>query len=448
MSEKNFCIFKHVTTKQDDLNFISCYLPKGDFKNIVIKPNWVYHQTTAKYPINALITDVRLIDMTIQACLSEYPNCDKISIVDVPLQSCDFEVLKIQSNLNEVIKKYTAQSRIKFMDLRREIWKYDAGFLKRRQYKNIGDPLGYHEIVLNDESLLKEINNNVKNFRVSDYDTSIIQQMHTNKNHKYIISKTILDSDLVISLPKLKTHQKTGTTCALKNMVGIVGDKACLVHHQKGKKKSGGDEFSDHTSSLIILQTRLREILQKKHPSIYRFLSYLWSAIKISANIKTEPTLEELVSKKSVYIGAGSWYGNDSIWRMVYDLNLILLYGSLAKSTLSTKRQREYICIVDGVVCGQGNGPLQSIPVKLDIIGLSNNPFLMDISCAKLMGFDYTKIPILNNHHRFGEGKWGNFIPEDQTIMFDNITFKGIHALPVLHNFIPAPGWRNHIELC
>jgi hypothetical protein len=53
----------------------------------------------------------------------------------------------------------------------------------------------------------------------------------------------VLSADLVVNLPKLKTHKKTGVTLALKNLVGINGDKNWLPHHSQGSVEKGGDEY-------------------------------------------------------------------------------------------------------------------------------------------------------------------------------------------------------------
>ena len=56
-----------------------------------------------------------------------------------------------------------------------------------------------------------------------------------------VVDQAIIDADLVINVPKLKTHKKAGVTGALKNLVGINGNKEFLPHHRKGGAASGGD---------------------------------------------------------------------------------------------------------------------------------------------------------------------------------------------------------------
>ena len=50
--------------------------------------------------------------------------------------------------------------------------------------------------------------------------------------------------DLVVNLPKLKTHKKACVTGALKNLVGINGNKDYLPHHRLGGSRTGGDCYA------------------------------------------------------------------------------------------------------------------------------------------------------------------------------------------------------------
>jgi uncharacterized protein (DUF362 family) len=58
------------------------------------------------------------------------------------------------------------------------------------------------------------------------------------------ISSVALDADVIINLPKLKTHQQLVATFAVKNMFGTVaGKKKALWHFSKGKKEHRFCEF-------------------------------------------------------------------------------------------------------------------------------------------------------------------------------------------------------------
>jgi hypothetical protein len=436
---------------QEDTNLsdlIINNLPEGKFNRVFIKPNWVKHQENDIFPINSLVTDTDLIDLTIQACLKKYINLEKICIGDVPLQICDWELLVNQTKVNNLIRKYKNYNKpeILFLDLRRERYKLINGFLEFDGSHN-GDQEGYSEIILDEASMLEEISSNSANFRVSDYDPKETISMHKQSYHRYLIAKTILKSDLIINMPKMKTHQKSGITGALKNLVGINGSKAYLVHHQKGLPSQGGDEFPDNISRILLLQSKIRETLQKRSKVIFKILKFNWEILKKIFGIKTVGTKENL-NKKSFYIGSGSWYGNDSIWRMVYDLNMIILFGNKDGGKLKKDKQREYFCILDGITSGEGNGPLQPLPVYSNVIAFSQNPFLVDFAIAKMMGFDYKKIPLLNNYKRFSYKEWTKFTPENFNFEINTKLYaNGINSIPIIKFFLPPPGWKDHIEL-
>jgi uncharacterized protein (DUF362 family) len=63
------------------------------------------------------------------------------------------------------------------------------------------------------------------------------------KNIKVGISSIALDADVIINMPKFKTHQQLVTTFAVKNMFGCVsGKRKALWHFAKGKN---ADEFCE-----------------------------------------------------------------------------------------------------------------------------------------------------------------------------------------------------------
>ncbi len=57
--------------------------------------------------------------------------------------------------------------------------------------------------------------------------------------HELEIARDILDADVIINLPKLKTHQMMGFTCAVKNLFGaVVGMRKPRLHLQAGTDKA------------------------------------------------------------------------------------------------------------------------------------------------------------------------------------------------------------------
>src|SRR5690606_12091736 len=93
-------------------------------------------------------------------------------------------------------------------------------------------------------------------------------------------------------------------------------------------------------------------------------------------------------------IRSGNWHGNDTTWRMCLDLNRILLYAD-ADGRWHETPARRFFSLVDGVIAGEGNGPLDPTPKPVGVIVAGFNPVAVDMTCARLMGFDYRKIPLL-----------------------------------------------------
>ena len=90
------------------------------------------------------------------------------------------------------------------------------------------------------DSLLEPITDARDSFRVTCYDPRLLAKTHAPGRHRYLVARDIIDADVVINLPKLKTHKKAGITCALKNLIGINGNKEYLPHHRIGGSTSGG----------------------------------------------------------------------------------------------------------------------------------------------------------------------------------------------------------------
>ncbi len=446
MDAQPFCDIALEASRQDLVKLVRSYLPDGDFRRILIKPNWVRHEREPDFPIAAMVTSSRLVDAVIEACLSAYPRAQRILVGDAPLQDCNWDLLCRQAGIDRLMGKYRDGSgaRVQIADLRRERFQDDGGFLRPLEPANAGDPAGYREIALDGESLLDAFGDSDRLFRVTNYSSRQTMSSHRSGFHRYLIAGSALECDLFINLPKMKTHQKAGITGALKNVVGINGEKAYLAHYRRGDPSRGGDEFSRDTSRAVVMQCRVREMLQKRSKFLFRLGSLGWQVARTLRGIEVKGTAENL--SKRFYMAGGSWFGNDTIWRMVYDLNKILLYTSPDGAALRDTAQRAYLAILDGMMAGEGDGPLQPLAVPTDLVACSNDPFLLDMVMASLMGFDYRKIPVLKNMPLFSGSPWGRFDPEEIEVRMDGRPLRGISSLPTLHQFRPAPGWAGHIE--
>jgi uncharacterized protein (DUF362 family) len=426
-------------------DWVAQALPAGDFRQIVIKPNWVYHEVSPDFPIRALVTSSAVIEAAIEACLARYSRVERIAVGDVPLQSCDFDLLAAQAGVDKLVRQYARYQTpaITFQDWRRERFALRRGFLVPSPGGTFGDPRGYREVAVDGLSFLEPVSHRRAGFGISDFPGERLRSRHGTGRHRYLIAGSVLEADLVVNLPKMKTHQKAGITGALKNLVGCNGEKAYLVHYVKGRPQEGGDEFPPDVSWAVRAQARTREALQGRSRLIFELLRPGWLVMKRLWGIRTHATRENLGG--AFYQAAGGWHGNDTIWRMVYDLNRLVRHAPDRGGALAETPQRAYVSILDGLVAGEGNGPLQPLPVEAGVMVASQNPFLVDFAMSRLMGFDWRKIPLLHHHREFG-GEWGGIDPDNVEILTNGGPLRGLGQLQPVRTFLPPPGWRGRLE--
>jgi len=71
------------------------------------------------------------------------------------------------------------------------------------------------------------------------FETSVTINPTGGTFHQFEVAQEILDADVIINLPKLKTHQMMGLTCGVKNMFGaVVGLRKPRLHLQAGTDKA------------------------------------------------------------------------------------------------------------------------------------------------------------------------------------------------------------------
>lgn len=250
-----------------------------------------------------------------------------------------------------------------------------------------------------------------------------------------------MSSDVFINLPKLKTHKKAGITASLKNLVGINTYKNWLPHHTEGTPDEGGDQFPLRTVKAAAegrAIERVRHIL-----TAHRELGPWVAPLKSLGRLVFGDTRQ--------VIRNGSWYGNDTIWRMILDLNKILLYanpdGTLRPDVPANRKA--YITIVDAITAGEGNGPEAPDPKQSGLLIFGTNPVSVDAVCAHVMGFDCIKIPSIKNAFGVGQYPLCDFACHDITVASDSLNLyeklKTVE-IPDCGSFRPHFGWKDHIE--
>jgi uncharacterized protein (DUF362 family) len=437
----------------DQWNPLRGYITNG--QTVIIKPNFVCHENGNLLGKNVLTTHASILRPVIDYLIllqKQDQITFKIIIADVPIQGADFEQILIQTGLKDLLEFYQQNEidRIEVLDLRHKIAIVDkSGFFKTNSAT--GDPLGYSKVHLG-KSFLDEIASDFKKFGSPGYGArETYSQIELTGIHYYHIPNSILNADLFINIPKLKTHKKAGITIALKNLIGINGEKAWIPHFRRGAEKNGGDEFDNNQIFLKKITTKSSLYLQGRSKLIWKFgkiINAMFVKPFFRKDLKRKSKITEN-QPKALFLIDGNWYGNDTVWRPILDLNYLLFFvDKTGKESFSQKRK--YICLTDGIIAGEGDGPLSPDPKNAGIIALSGNPVLNDVCFSKIMGFDWGKIPQLKHavdldQYFFFSGSTKKIIIGESSSN-DGFCEIDFDDLPNLY-FTPAPGWIGHVEL-
>jgi len=428
-------------------NKLSCWeniflanIKPGDV--VVIKPNWI--SESHKYipgEWEQVITHPLIVGAVLKAVLKILNGKGRVIITDGPQTSSSWQKIMEIMNPSLWIKMgKEAGIQVSVMDLRDDEWITKGDIIVERRGLP-GDPLGSTICNLgpNSEFLEKKINK--LGFFGADYNKKETNDAHANGNHFYKVSKSVLEADVFINLPKLKTHKKAGITCSLKNLVGINTYKNWLPHHTGGTPSGGGDQFPDKG---------LRSVAEGSVTKIfYDFLSKNPDVAKFFIPVKKIGKM--IFGDTKTTVRSGSWFGNDTLWRTVLDLNKILFYanadGSLREGAPGNKKR--YISIVDAVCSGEGNGPDAPDKKNTGILVMGTDPCSVDSVCVKLMGFDWEKIPTVKNSFTIKKYPISAICHDDIKIesSFEKFNKKINELNPYdIFEFKPSVGWIGNIE--
>ena len=412
---------------------IDHFIELNNVERVFIKPNMVINPWKGEEDSwIATVTNSSIIEAVLICLRKKAKNPLKIIIGDAPMAR---EVTLKLLGIEKIIEKYNSEDfSISLIDIRDWYWKYIGEVcVSRKQLK--GDPNGVKLVNLYSDSCFVSKEN--KEYEAFD-DAHPVSEFHNEKDNIFSISASVLDCDLFINLPKMKTHRIAGMTCAMKNLVGINSNKNCVPHNTVGTDAQGGDACKqDDPRSKDEMKGfggLVRRIYRKKNPVLNYFL------------LPAKLVYDKLHEGKQT-ISYGMWYGNDTIWRSIIDLNRIILYAD-KNGIMQDNVQRQYLCITDAIISGEGEGPLHPTPIETDLLIVTDNPVATDLTAAEIMGLDYTKIPslfmALNKDMRW---KLADFSYEDLSAEL------GGQTVPIekLHERFPyyfnaTSGWAGHIE--
>lgn len=405
---------------------------------VVIKPNLISH--THYLGKNALYSSIihgsvlrPIVDYLHLAMKGE----GTILIADNPIVGTDFNALMEFTGIREMVDILNARgyTKLAVIDLRPWILKESRNgeFYYESQP---GDPLGYVDIDLGKESLFSEFDEKpeTKYYTLADPSVDHIDpkfkgksetdRYHNPKAHIYTISKSILNSDLLVNVAKMKTHCKAGVTLLLKNAIGVVYGKGCLPHWRQGIPPDGDSSFAYPPNWYIYLQqayVRLRKAIRiHRLPGFRKFRNYLQRRKFVVGQYK--------------HLEHGNWKGNDTIWRTILDLNRILIYAD-KNGIMCDQPQRKYFGLIDGIISQQGEGPMAGNPVVTSIIFGGFNPLIVDVYAIKSMGISPQLIKCIGKARTIK--KWRIFPDDNFDVDIPEVD------VPVF-NFKLPKGWQEH----
>ncbi|MDH4099350.1 MAG: DUF362 domain-containing protein [Nitrospirota bacterium] len=407
-------------------------------QHVVIKPNLVRHIHMGGGDLQAVITHPSMVRCMIDYAALALRGTGRITVGDAPVQSADFAQLVAKCHLREICDaaSNTWNMPIELVDFRLWSSEVESGHRIVKGKQLSGDPRGYIPVNLGDRSLLAPLGEGYARFKVTSYDCKEMQLHHNETTHEYLIPRTVLEADAVINLPKLKTHRKVGLTAALKNLVGINGHKDWLPHHREGSLKEGGDEYPN-PSRLKRLQNDLIAKLDRAP------CGHGGAAVQL-ANRVVARLIRQFA--EDTYL-EGSWYGNNTLWRTVLDLNRVLIYAD-KEGKIKDTPQRRCFTMVDAMVAGEGEGPMEPDSRKCGFLAAGVNPVAIDAVLATVVGFDYRKVPIIARAFDLSELPLTNFLAADIVVASND---RQLDQLKVgykcdLFRFTPSSGWKGHIE--
>ena len=414
-------------------------IKRGD--KVVLKPNWVKESHEEKPDEwEYVITHPAVITAVLMKVVERLDGKGEIRIIDGPQFDSSFQ--KIISYYPVELWKSMTSSRgvgLEIIDLRDESYFMEDEVIVRRT-RLPGDPRGSVDYLLRgDQSEFLGQTRSKRGYFGAYYDIHETNESHDGTSNRYRVSKSVMECNVFINLPKLKTHKKAGITCCLKNLVGINTYRNFLPHYSEGGPADNGDQFPADNYNARFEGPAMAFIKQNLIQN--ETMARVFKPIKkIGRRVFGDTTN---------VVRSGNWHGNDTMWRTILDLNKLLLYGGLdgkmkEDSWSSTK---SYIGIVDGILAGEGNGPMRPDPVELGYLIYGTNPVAIDAACAAVMGFDPLKIPPIAKSFAIGRFKICDFDFEDIVLSVRNERYR-LAEIPaeLIVNFKPHFGWKGFIE--
>lgn len=417
---------------------------------VMLKPNLVNHRNTGDrlYGLtdtSSLITHGSVIRAVMDYAALALHGHGKIIVSDCPIQGADWQAVLSLAGLPAC----AARLRVLFPGLTIEFNDNRLVTAEMRATRMLGqadqrdENDGYELIDLGDRSLLLPLMRPGVEFGVAQYPRWRMRSAHSPHKNLYLFHRDYLYPDLLINLPKLKTHMKAGFTGGLKNLVGMVGHKDYLPHFRYGSPHSGGDEYPDGTWLWNLYWQAVHWDWELKRGSQKQAVQFLVKVLRACQRVLGAPDDFDT-------IGGGGWSGNDTLWRTILDVNRAFFYFNRENRQIEdhVTWRGNYLAVMDGLIGGHRESPLSPTPVEAGVILAAQNPVALDAAAVTLIGYDLQKLPQLREAFRPMPLSLVNFLPSDVRLMglgsiktLDDLSRSGL-----VQKFEPSQGYRGSLE--
>jgi len=431
-----------------DWNPLREFIKPGD--KVILKPNLVCHRNQGERlfgitDTTSLVTQGSVIRAVLDYAAKALQGAGTIIVGDCPLQGSNWNGILQLVGLREIADYAQRQFpgvEIIVRDYRLGKAQVAIGYVQKRivDESTLDE---YLELDLGADSLLVPLMTPGYEFGVSQYPRQRMRAAHTPTVNKYLMHRDFVEADVMINLPKMKSHMKAGITCALKNFVGINGHKDYLPHFRFGSPKDGGDEYPDgnwlwHLGWYFAHKDWDLEAGMRK--SFFQSLSR--ACTRLQRMMGADPAAGGM--------SGGGWHGNDTLWRTILDVNrAYLYYDRQAKSMGQTiSKQTRYLAILDGLVGGHKESPLSPTPVSCGFMLGAQNPLALDTVAAALMGLDWRKLKPIERGYQLSERPLASFSPEGIEIV-GNTELNRVQEIYDQRVYVPfeaSYGYRGHVE--
>lgn len=402
---------------------------------VVIKPNLVRHFNGNPHAEAAVVvTDWSILLPLIELAFGAVGRPGRVVVADAPNFDCEPEVILRRNQWDRIRDHFVRGGYdLSFADLRQEYCEVHDGVITRRRRLR-GDPTGYHVCNVGRHSEFDTDKIDYGRLRGASFDDRETRSHHGPGHHEYLVSATVLEADLLVNVPKFKTHAKIGITGAFKNLVGINGNKNWLPHWRAGFANQGGDQYPVRTVPNLVK---------------YQLTNAFWPLLRHTEFARLFRLLLRPLHSVGArrLAGGGTWIGNDTTWRMVCDLAKVLIYadreGNLGDRPFAGRR---VLHVMDAVEAGQGEGPLAPVPARLGFVLASFDALALDLVACRLAGFDHSRIPYLSRALEIRSLPITLARPENVTFRAGDSTIPFLQVEPVVR-LAPPAGWAGRVEL-